>query len=672
MDRHRPLLEVDDLRVRIGNASHGVEPVAGVSFHLRRAETFALLGESGCGKSLTALSLLGLLPDSARSSGSARFSGEELIGLPERALRRLRGGRIAMIFQEPMSALNPLMSVGAQIGESVGLHQGFKGHARRERVLALLDAVGIGAARSRYDAYPHQLSGGMKQRAMIAMALAGDPELLIADEPTTALDVTTQAEVLALLGNLQRRHGMALLLITHDLGVAASVADRVAVMYAGELVEQAAAGDFFRQARHPYSGGLIAALPDGGKRDRPLCAIPGSVPTPAGSPRACRFAPRCEHAWAPCRQRAPAWFTVAGGHSVRCHRLDPALAPERRAPTAAAATVLPSRGTGSTASPLLRVRDLKVHFPRQGGWWWRSSAAVKAVDGIDFDIPVASTLALVGESGCGKSSVGRAVVQLLRPTAGSVVFDQVELTRLRGERLRRIRRRLQIVFQDAHAALNPRLRVEELVAEGLRAQRLCSNAAQRRRRVGELLAQVGLGEEHRRRYPHQLSGGQRQRICIARALAVEPELIVCDEPTSALDVSVQAQILNLLRELQARLGLSYLFISHDLAVVAYLAERIAVMYLGRIVEQGSVEEITTRPQHPYTQALLSAVPRTEDGDAAGIIRLAGEIPSPAQPPSGCHFHPRCRHRMPVCREQYPAASVRSPTHRVWCHLEAGR
>jgi peptide/nickel transport system ATP-binding protein len=578
----------------------------------------------------------------------------------------VRGRRIAMIFQEPMTSLNPVLSIGEQIGETLRQHHGMKGRSGRERVLELLDAVGIPDVKRRQTEYPHQLSGGMKQRVMIAIALAGEPDLLIADEPTTALDVTIQAQVLELLQRLQRETHMAILLISHDLGIVAGMADRVAVMYAGQLVEEAARNRFYAGAQHPYSRRLFESLPDVGKRDHALATIPGFVPHLDREFSGCRFAERCDRVWDYCRGHVPSWDLGSGRHHVRCHLADPSL----RAPVANARERAPQRHADLTApagGTLLEVSDLKLHFPIQRGVFKRVVGHVHAVDGVSLAVPQGRTLALVGESGCGKTTVGKGILQLLRPTAGSVRFDGIELTRLRGEALRRRRSDFQFIFQDPYSSMNPRMRVSDIVEEGMIAQHIGRSKEERRVRAEELFGQVGLSAQHLRRYPHEFSGGQRQRICIARALAVNPRLVICDEPTSALDVSVQAQILNLLKHLQNRLGLSYLFITHNLSVVAYLADRVAVMYLGRIVEEGPVSEVLENPRHPYTHALLSAVPRIEAGGERRVIRLEGELPSPASPPPGCHFHPRCPSAMPVCRRNYPGESV-SGDHRVHCFL----
>ncbi|MFZ5593791.1 MAG: dipeptide ABC transporter ATP-binding protein [Pseudomonadota bacterium] len=667
------LLKVQDLKTQFGSGAGAVRAVDGVSFEIKRGETFALLGESGCGKSVTSLSIMRLVaqPAGQITGGSVLLEGQDLLQLPEVKMRDMRGGRIAMIFQEPMTSLNPVLTTGEQICESLRRHRGLKGAQAEARAVELLDAVGIPDPRRRIREYPHQLSGGMKQRIMIAIALAGEPELLIADEPTTALDVTIQAQILELLRTLQKERGMSIMLITHDLGVVAELADRVAVMYAGQIVEQAEVRQFFAEPRHPYSRKLFESLPEMGKRKTRLAVIPGSVPRLLEQLfKGCRFADRCEFAWQACRDIDPVW-QVADGQGVRCHLYDPAIAGGR--PQGAPA-VHPGENEAVTTElrydgALLQVDGLKVHYPIHKGLFQRVAGYVHAVDGVSFDIEKGRTLALVGESGCGKTTAGKAILQLIRSTGGAVRFQGERLNELRGEALRKRRADLQIIFQDPFSSMNPRMMVGDIIEEGMAA--LLGGALPRQARqarVDELMRQVGLSPEMKYRYPHEFSGGQRQRICIARALAVNPKLIVCDEPTSALDVSVQAQILNLLKRLQDELGLSYLFITHNLSVVAYLAHEAAVMYLGRIVEQGAVEEVLRNPQHPYTQALLQAVPATHPDQRRPVLQLPGELPSPVNPPAGCHFHPRCPHVLPVCREVYPAATALSGTHRVRCHL----
>jgi len=665
-----PLLEVERLSVELGQGRHAIRPVDDISFCIQPGETFALLGESGCGKSMTALSLLRLLPYPAGriTAGRVRLGGQDITALPESAMRSVRGRRIAMIFQEPMTSLNPVLTVGAQIAEVLHQHYGMGGRAANARVLELLDAVGIPDARRRRSEYPHQLSGGMKQRIMIAIALAGGPDLLIADEPTTALDVTIQAQVLELLQRLQQDTGMAILLITHDLGIVAGMADRVAVMYAGQLVEEAGRAEFFRDPRHPYSRKLFEALPDLGKRGQRLATIPGSVPPLDRVFSGCRFVDRCEAGWDWCRNHVPEWNTLDSGRHARCHREAPGLEiPPLPVPVAEPPA---SRTQPDREQALLAVADLRVHFPIHRGVLRRVAGHVYAVDGVSLRIPLGRTLALVGESGCGKTTAGKAILQLIRPTSGRVLFDGTELTRVGGKALRALRARFQFIFQDPYSSMNPRMMVGDIVEEGMIAQGIGADRAQRRARVEQLFEQVGLRPDHLPRYPHEFSGGQRQRICIARALAVDPQLVICDEPTSALDVSVQAQILNLLKRLQQTLGLSYLFITHNLSVVSYLADRVAVMYLGRIVEEGPVSAILENPLHPYTRALLSAVPQVEADSGREIIRLAGDLPSPARPPDGCHFHPRCAQAMPRCRQSYPPEYGDSE-HAVRCFLHAG-
>ncbi len=654
------LLRVERLKTWIG-AERPVRAVDGVDLAIRRGETLALLGESGCGKSMTALSIMRLLPPAARIVAGHVFLGETaLLDLPESAMRRERGGRMGMIFQEPMTSLNAVMTVGEQIAESVRLHDPDSAARVEERVVELLTAVGIPDPRRRLREFPHQLSGGMKQRVMIAIALAGRPELLIADEPTTALDVTIQAQVLTLLKDLQRRTGMAVLLITHDLGVVSEVADRLAVMYAGQIIEVADTAAFFRDPRHPYSRKLFESLPARNRRGRPLAVIEGMVPDLRDDFPGCRFVDRCDRALPVCESEEPPWCdTDAGG--MRCHLCG-------REEEAGAAVVAPVREevVAAPASSLLQVRDLRVHFPIRKGVLKRVVGQVRAVDGVSLEIRQGRTLALVGESGCGKTTVGKGILQLIRPTGGQVRFDGDDLTRLDRRALRPRRTDMQIVFQDPVSSMNPRMLVGDIVAEGMRALGVVKGAQRERARVAELLQQVGLSADAAGRYPHEFSGGQRQRICIARALAVDPRFIVCDEPTSALDVSVQAQILNLLKGLQRELDLSYLFITHDISVVDYLAHEVAVMYLGRIVEQGRVEEVLERPAHPYTRALLSAVPRVDPGQRRPVIRLEGDMPSPADPPTGCHFHPRCPEATDACRQAYPEEVVLSDTWRVRC------
>ncbi len=658
------LLSVQELRTRLDSPHGPTHCIDGVDLELRRGECLALVGESGCGKSMTALTIMRLLPEAATiAGGRVLLEGCDLLALPEAAMRAVRGRRVSMIFQEPATSLNPVLTIGRQVTEVIERHTALRGAAAEKRALELLEDVGIPDGARRLHEYPFQLSGGLKQRAMIAAALAAEPEVLIADEPTTALDVTIQAQILELLARLRAEHGTAMLLITHDLGVVWQAADRVAVMYAGEIVETAAREEFFRAPQHPYSQKLFESLPSPQRRGRGLALIPGQVPPITAAFRGCRFAERCERVFERCRREEPKLVTLPNGHRARCHLRESGPEAPRPAPEG---TLAGASAGLAAARVLLEVRDLKVHFPIRHGPLRRVIGVVRAVDGVSLAIHEGRTLALVGESGCGKTTAGKALLQLIPPTAGSVVSEGVELTRLSRAELRPWRSRLQIIFQDPYASLDPRMRVVDAIAEGMRSLGVGRDDAERERRVDELLAQVGLPARARDRYPHEFSGGQRQRIAIARSLAVHPRLIVCDEPTSALDVSVQAQILNLLGSLQERLGLAYLFITHNLAVVEYLAHEVAVMYLGRIVERGTVEEVLGDPKHPYTQALLSAVPVIEGGRE--LIRLAGELPSPALPPAGCHFQPRCPRARAECTRAYPETVRLSPTRGVACVL----
>jgi len=558
------LLEVRDLKVRFATEGGWLHAVDGVDFQVERGENFTLLGESGSGKSVTALAVSRLLPRAADiAAGAILLNGVDLLALPERAMRKVRGRRVAMIFQEPQTSLNPVLTVETQIGETLRQHQGLTSRARRDKTVELLEAVGIPEPARRMGDYPHQFSGGMKQRVMLAQALAGEPELLIADEPTTALDVTTQAQVLALLKQLQRDTGLTVLFITHDLAVASQVADQVAVMRGGQLLEKAAKGRFFSGPRHEWSKKLLASLPD------------------------------------PAQRRAP--------------KQGPDL-----------------------EQPLLRVADLQVRFPRRRGLFGGPAGYLQAVDGVSLELRQGQTVAVVGESGSGKTTLGKGVLQLVRPAGGVAWLEGDNLLALTPAQLRRRRADMQIVFQDPFSSMNPRMMIRDIIAEGLLVRRQAGRSgpcaggrpgaapradpnaganADPADDIDELLLRVGLEPGFKYRYPHELSGGQRQRVCIARALAVKPKLLVCDEPTSALDLTVQAQILDLLARLQDELGLAYLFITHNIGVVASFAHYVAVMRHGRLVEQGEVEAVLTRPEHEYTKALLAAAPTLDRSPA---------------------------------------------------------
>ena len=616
------MLKIEDLHVALDADAGLVRAIDGLRLSLERGETFALVGESGCGKSMTALALMRLLPENGRvTAGSVRLGETEVLDLPESRMRDVRGGRIGMIFQEPSTSLNPVMRVGDQIVEAIEAHTELRGEAARAKAVDWLRRVGIPEPERRLDDYPFRMSGGQKQRVMIAIALAAEPDFLVADEPTTALDVTIQKQILDLLRDLQRERGLGMLLITHDLGVVAGMAHRVALMYAGQIIEVATAEEFFANPRHPYARLLLRAVPDAGKRGGRLAAIPGTVPPLWLHFEGCRFVDRCDRAFDACRPVPPPMIDAGRGHLVRCVLYAAGTAP--LPPPAGAATPLraepaasPARAQAAPDAPLLEVEHLSVRFAIRGGLLQRARSHFTAVDDVSFRLDAGRTLALVGESGCGKTTTGKSLLQLLRGVAqidGRARLEGQDLFALEGEALQLARRKLQIIFQDPYASLNPRMRVFEALEEGLITLRPELDAAARRARIETLIDRVGLRRDALGRWPHEFSGGQRQRIAIARALAVEPRLIVCDEPTSALDVSVQAQILNLLRELQREFGLSYLFITHNIGVVEYIADEIAVMNRGRIEEAGPVEAVLGAPRTAYTRTLLDAVPRLRAG-----------------------------------------------------------
>ncbi len=617
------MLDIQDLKVALDGEAGIVRAIDGLRLSIQRGETFALVGESGCGKSMTALAMMRLLPENGRiTQGRIELEGEDTLALAESQMRAVRGGKIGMIFQEPATSLNPVMRVGDQIVEAIEAHTDLRGSAARTKAVDWLRRVGIPEPERRIDEYPFRMSGGQKQRVMIAMTLATEPDFLLADEPTTALDVTIQKQILELLRDLQREQGMGLLLITHDLAVVAGMAQRVALMYAGEIIEVATADEFFRSPKHPYAQALLRALPDAGRRGEPLAAIAGTVPALTQQFIGCRFAPRCTSVMPHCPTTPPELTPLGPSRSVRCllysddpqraSLIAPAAGPGA-SKSAPSAPVRPEVSKGERAqSPLLQVQDLHVRFPIRKGLLQRAAGHFEAVAGISFDIHPGKTLALVGESGCGKTTTGKAIVQLLRGQAdisGQAMMGGHDLFGLHGDALQAARRDIQIIFQDPFSSLNPRMRVFDILEEGLLSLQPDLTPAERRRRLETLADQVGLRREALERFPHEFSGGQRQRIAIARALAVQPKLIVCDEPTSALDVSVQAQILNLLEQLQSELGVSYLFITHNIGVVEYLADEVAVMQAGKLVELGASEAVLGRPQKEYTRSLLAAVPR---------------------------------------------------------------
>ena len=663
------LLRVRDLTTHFHTADGVVHAVNGVDFDVRRGETLAIVGESGSGKSVSMLSVMGLLASPpAATSGSVQFDGEELIGIHPSRMRQLRGRELAMVFQDPMSSLNPVHTVGSQIAEVFEIHGVASGGAAGRRTLELLERVGIPDAARRARDYPHEFSGGMRQRVMIAMALACDPKLLIADEPTTALDVTIQAQIVALVKDLRRDFGMSVVWITHDLGVVADLADQVVVMYAGRVVERGSVDEIYGHTRHPYALGLLRSVP---KLDEEVPAmleeIPGSPPDMRLDPHACAFAPRCPFADDQSHAARPMLEpTERPDHEVACWHW------RELAAAGVAARPLPvlQQRVPTSAAPLVEMRNLQTHFPIRRGLFGRITGVVRAVDGVDLQIPRGTTLGLVGESGCGKTTLGRTVMRLEQPTAGQLFFEGADLADASGAELKQLRRRMQMIFQDPYSSMNPGMRVGEVVAEPFRIHRAASSA-EIRSKVAALLERVGLAGHDAERYPHEFSGGQRQRIVIARALALDPELIVCDEPVSSLDVSVQAQIINLLGELQRELGVTYLFIAHDLAVVKHISHEVAVMYLGKIVERAPRDEIYHRPLHPYSDALLKAVPVPDPARSRTAVRtvLHGDLPSPADPPAGCRFNTRCPIARPgICDVDEPPLRQLEPAHWVACHF----
>jgi peptide/nickel transport system ATP-binding protein len=680
-----PLLEVADLRISIPTEVGLIEAVRGVSFAMEARDTLGVVGESGSGKTMLALAALGLAPEAAKISGSIRLNGRELLNCTPAQWRSIRGARVSMVFQDPMTALNPMYTVGWQVAECVRLHEQVTRKVAWRRAVDLLGEVGLPQPAQLAHRYPHELSGGMRQRVVIAMAIANSPLLIIADEPTTALDVTVQALILDTLRTIREQTGAALMLISHDLGVVAEIAERILVMYAGRGVEIGSARDVFSDPQVPYTAGLLASLPPVEKRTERLASIPGAPPTGIGYGAGCAFAPRCPLAAEPCAAD-PQLLPVAPGHLAACHfaghgdgpaSLEPEADLIRRAWQADSGTTENGGGVPPTANDkfpepdgaVLTVRDLTKNF-RVRGSGFRTYSTVHAVSGISLDLEPGRCLGLVGESGCGKSTVARLLMRLEQPTSGSIKLDGTELTGLDDGALRPLRRDLQMVFQDPYSSLNPRLSVGEIVGEPLRVHKIAGRPG----RVRELLAAVGLDPDAAVRFPGEFSGGQRQRIGIARALALRPRVLILDEPVSALDVSIQASILNLLRDLQRERDLAYLFISHDLAVIRQVADEIAVMHLGVIVEAGPAEAVCEHPAHPYTAALLSAVPVPDPlrKRARERILLNGELPSATSPPSGCRFRTRCWKADERCAVEEPPLLQVADSHRVACHYPETR
>ena len=668
-----PLLDIRDLHTDIEIRSGVVHALSGVDLHVNPGETLGIVGESGSGKTMTALSLMGLLPQGGSvSSGQIILDGQDLTKLALKEKRKLRGTKVGMIFQDPLTSLNPTMKIGLQVCEPLRVHEKLSKKEALERAVEILKRVGMPRPEVVINNYPHQLSGGMRQRVMIAMALVCKPRILIADEPTTALDVTTQMQILDLIDELRDEYQMGVILITHDLGVVAGHTDRVAVMYAGRIVETAPTKTLFTEPKHRYTSSLMAALPERAlAAGTKLFSIPGAPPSLTNLPVGCRFAAHCLWATNECRAGYP---DLSGDdtHTFSCfHPVQ-----EGDESPAALQAKLDTQKNGDEAGAqqaplvsskvLLDVKEASREYESAGsGFFKRDKGVVSAVDRVSITVKKGETYGLVGESGCGKSTMGRLIAGLERPSGGAIELDGRDLATLKGRDAVTIHRDVQMMFQDSYAAMDPRMRIDQILAEPMSIQKT-GNARQIAERIMEILEQVGLTEEILDRYPHEFSGGQLQRIGFARSLTLAPDLIVADEPVSALDVSVQAQVLNLMKDLQAELGLSYLFISHDLAVVQYMADRIGVMYLGRIVEEGPAKEVVENPKHPYTKALIDSipVPDPEFSHDDRAIKLTGEPPSAVNPPEGCRFRPRCPFAGEECKIQPALTDER---HRVACH-----
>jgi peptide/nickel transport system ATP-binding protein len=668
-----PLLDIRDLHTDIEIRSGVVHALSGVDLHVNAGETLGIVGESGSGKTMTALSLMGLLPQGGSvSSGQIILDGQDLTKLPLKEKRKLRGTKVGMIFQDPLTSLNPTMKIGLQVCEPLRVHEKLSKKEALERAVEILKRVGMPRPEVVINNYPHQLSGGMRQRVMIAMALVCKPRILIADEPTTALDVTTQMQILDLIDELRDEYQMGVILITHDLGVVAGHTDRVAVMYAGRIVETAPTKTLFTEPKHRYTSSLMAALPERAlAAGTKLFSIPGAPPSLTNLPVGCRFAARCLWATDECRAGYPD-LSGDDAHTFSCfHPVQ-----EGDESPAALQAKLDTQKNGDEAGAqqaplvssevLLDVKEASREYESAGsGFFKRDKGVVSAVDRVSITVKKGETYGLVGESGCGKSTMGRLIAGLERPSSGAIKLDGRDLATLKGRDAVTIHRDVQMMFQDSYAAMDPRMRIDQILAEPMSIQKT-GNARQIAERIMEIIEQVGLTEEILDRYPHEFSGGQLQRIGFARSLTLAPDLIVADEPVSALDVSVQAQVLNLMKDLQAELGLSYLFISHDLAVVQYMADRIGVMYLGRIVEEGPAKEVVENPKHPYTKALIDSipVPDPEFSHDDRAIKLTGEPPSAVNPPEGCRFRPRCPFAGEECKIQPTLTDER---HRVACH-----
>jgi peptide/nickel transport system ATP-binding protein len=675
------LLEVDNLQTYIYTRRGINRAVDGVSFQLDRGRSLGLVGESGSGKSMTALSMLQLVPKPAARiiGGEIRFEGENLLKKSEREMRRIRGGGIAIILQDPLTSLNPVFNVQYQVGESVSLHQHLSGRAQLDRVIDSLRRVHVPSPEIRMKDYPHQFSGGMRQRVVGAIAIACEPKLLVADEATTALDATIQAQYLTLLRGLQKDLNLALLFITHDFGIVAKMCDDVAVMYAGRVVEYADVRETFNHPAHPYTLALLEAVPKVDRRVDRLYAIPGSPATGWTQSPGCRFAPRCAFAVERCSQEKPPLVTVAAGHASECWRAEEVYAKKAGLmanghsdaviPDAPSKPIMTGpKAVTTKGNRILQVENLHVYFPvRRGLPFKRETALVKAVDGISFALTEGETFSIVGESGCGKTTTARAILKVEVPVEGRVLWHGKDVHELNEEEMRAHRSAVQAVFQDPYSSMNPRMRIGDFITEPLLINSKMSKS-ERRQRAEEVLQQVGLRAEEIDNFPHEFSGGQRQRIAIARALSSFPRVIVLDEPVSSLDVSIRAQIMNLLKDLQEQEGFSYLFIAHHLGTVRYMSHTVGVMYLGRLVEMAECEELFNSALHPYTKALFSAaLPDHPDVEREELL-LHGDVAAATAVPRGCRLHPRCPMALQVCAEVEPEWKEVAPQHWTACHL----
>ena len=667
------LLQVKNLKTYFNVGINKVaRAIDGISFNLEEGKTLAIVGESGCGKTQTAFSIIRLIANNGfHPSGEIYFNKRKLSNLTELEMQSIRGNDISMIFQEPMTSLNPLYRIGNQLEEPLYQHRKIAKGPARKLAIELLNQVGIPDPHKRLDCFPHELSGGMKQRVMIAMALACKPKLLIADEPTTALDTTIQAQVLKLMSDLQKETGMSILLITHDMGIVNQIADDICIMYAGRIAEKGSRDNILKNMAHPYTRHLMNSIPKVKDTGFILNTLPGMVSEATDYGTGCLFTERCSQAMDICKKIDSPQYTIEPNHFTFCHLYEHGTLPQEIAIPGSIKS--PERSTENKS--ILSIKALRTWFPVRKGVFLRIANYIKAVDNVDLEIQKGSTLALVGESGCGKTTLGESILKLSGETQGEVIFEGLDIMKLNNTELKKIRNQMQIVFQDPMGSLSPRMTVEDIVGEGLQVHSKDMGLIERRKKTEDVLNEVGLPKSSISRYPHEFSGGQRQRIAIARALILEPRFLVLDEPTSALDVCVQAQVLNLFKELQAKRKLTYLFITHNLGVVRYMADKVAIMYLGKIVENGSTNEIFQNPKHPYTKSLLEAIPDIEIRKAFQLI--TGDVPSPLNPPTGCHFHPRCpiflnesddsqlSHK---CKKEYPKP-VYTGTSFVRCHAK---